>query len=79
MNTPLCKLCSLIAGTISLIFVSFTSSMAGEVISSVTPQGNTFIISRDDATGPCVAYYRTVDGSAIGGVHYIETSGEIAF
>ena len=78
MNTPLCKLCSLIAGTISLIFVSYTSAMAGEVI-SVIAQGNTFIISRDDATGPCVAYYRTVDGSAIGGVHYIETSGEITF
>lgn len=47
---------------------------------SVTNSGNTFTITRSDGTdGAQTVYYRTVNGSAIGGTHFEHKAGSVTF
>ena len=50
-----------------------------DVIKDVTVSGNTFTITRTDASAPTIVYYRTVDGSALGGVHFKHQSDWLYF
>lgn len=47
---------------------------------SVTSSGNTFTITRSDGTdGAQTVYYRTVNGSAVGGTHFVHQAGSVTF
>lgn len=47
---------------------------------SVTSNGNTFTITRSDGTdGEQTVYYRTVNGSAVGGTHFVHQAGSVTF
>lgn len=47
---------------------------------SVTNSGNTFTITRSGGTdGAQIVYYRTVNGSAIGGTHFEHEAGSVTF
>lgn len=47
---------------------------------SVTNSGKTFTITRSDGTdGAQTVYYRTVNGSAIGGTHFEHKAGSVTF
>ncbi len=47
---------------------------------SVTNSGNTFTISRTGGTdGQQTVYYRTVNGSAVGGTHFTHKAGSLTF
>lgn len=65
----------------SMLFgVSWSSwAASSDVITSVTCQGNVFTITRSDASLPTYVNYRTLDGSAVGGVHFEHQSGRINF
>ncbi len=65
--------------TTSILLLSNIGSYASDVISSVTASGNTFTITRSDSKGPCRVYYSTQDGSAVGGIHYLDASGTLEF
>ena len=63
----------------ALLATSAVFGAASDVISSVTVSGTTFTIKRNTTTYPTRVYYRTCDGSAVGGVHYKEEAGYIDF
>lgn len=47
---------------------------------SVTNSGSTFTITRSDGTdGEQTVYYRTVNGSAVGGTHFVHQAGSVTF
>lgn len=50
-----------------------------DVIESVTVEGTTFTITRSDASAATFVNYRTLDGSAVGGVHFEHQSGRLYF
>ena len=64
------------------ILLGISSSLwaaQSDVIKSVTVNGNTFIVERSDASTATVVNYRTLDGSAIGGIHFEHQSGRLYF
>ena len=63
----------------ALLVTSAVFGAASDVISSVTVSGTTFTIKRTTATYPTTVYYRTCNGSAVGGIHFQEASGSITF
>lgn len=63
---------------IVILFINILT-IASDIISSVSCSGNVFTITRADANGPCVAYYRTQNGSAVGGIHFIPVAGMLEF
>ena len=65
----------------ALLATSAVFGAASDVISSVTCASGTttFTITRSTTTYPTRVYYRTCDGSAVGGVHYAEAAGYIDF
>ncbi|MBP5723960.1 MAG: InlB B-repeat-containing protein [Bacteroidales bacterium] len=63
----------------ALLATSVVFGAASDVISSVTVSGTTFTIKRNTTTYPTRVYYRTCNGSAIGGVHFTETAGYVDF
>ncbi len=65
----------------ALLATSAVFGAASDVISSVTCASGTttFTITRSTTTYPTRVYYRTCDGSAVGGVHYAEEAGYIDF
>ncbi|MCQ2608585.1 MAG: InlB B-repeat-containing protein, partial [Bacteroidales bacterium] len=65
--------------TTILFFAGLTSAFAGDIISSVTCNGNVFTVTRDDANGPAIAYFRTQDLTALDGIHYIGATGFVEF
>ncbi len=62
-----------------LFWLSYTNAFAGDAISGVTCNGNVFTVTRTDANGPAIVYYRTQDISALDGIHYIGATGFIEF
>ncbi|MBP5584516.1 MAG: InlB B-repeat-containing protein, partial [Bacteroidales bacterium] len=67
--------------TFALLATSAVFGAPSDVISSVTCASGTttFTITRSTTTYPTRVYYRTCDGSAVGGVHYAEEAGYIDF
>lgn len=66
----------------SMLFGISWSSWAAEsdVIESITDIGSyNFVIKRSDASAATIVNYRTMDGSALGGVHYEQLSGQLYF
>ena len=65
----------------ALLATSAVFGAPSDVISSVTCASGTttFTITRSTTTYPTTVYYRTCNGSAVGGIHFQEKSGEITF
>ena len=63
----------------ALMIGSTAFAANSDVISTVTCSGTTFTIKRSTTTYPTRVYYRTCNGSAIGGVHFTETAGYVDF
>ncbi|MCQ2959442.1 MAG: ribosomal protein L7/L12 [Bacteroidales bacterium] len=68
-----------LVSVVALLFCSVGFAANSDIISSVTCSGTTFTIKRTTTTYPTTVYYRTVNGSAVGGVHFVAASGEITF
>ncbi|MBR0502164.1 MAG: T9SS type A sorting domain-containing protein [Paludibacteraceae bacterium] len=69
-------------GWLMAIFLSISSlcwAAQSDVIKSVTVNGNKFTVERADASAATVVNYRTMDGSAIGGIHFEHQSGRLYF
>ena len=63
----------------ALLVGSTAFGAASDEITSVTSSGTTFTIKRTTATYATTVYYRTCNGSAVGGIHFQEKSGSISF
>ena len=63
----------------ALLATSVAFGATSDEISSVTCSGTTFTIKRTTATYATTVYYRTCNGSAVGGIHFQEKSGSISF
>ena len=65
------------------ILLGISSSLwaaKSDVITSVTAIGqDSFVVERADASAGTLVYYRTMDGSAVGGIHFEHTSGTLYF
>ena len=63
----------------ALLATSAVFGATSDEISSVTVSGTTFTITRSTTTYPTTVYYRTCNGSAVGGIHFQKASGSITF
>ena len=61
----------------ALLATSAVFGAASDEISSVTVSGTTFTITRSTTTYPTTVYYRTCNGSAVGGIHFTAQSGSV--
>ena len=61
----------------ALLATSAVFGAPSDVITEVTCSGTTFTIKRTTTTYPTTMYYRTCNGSAVGGVHFTAQSGSV--
>ncbi len=70
---------ALMVTALAVLTFCVANAASSDVISSVTCSGTTFTIKRTTTTYPTTVYYRTVNGSAVGGIHFQEAYGTINF
>lgn len=59
--------------------VSFGNTGNAGTFSVTNNQNNTFTVTLTDGQGEQIVFYRTVNGSAVGGTHFQHTSGVLVF
>lgn len=79
MKRKINKIFSMIIAAGFLFSGSQLMAANSDVVTSVTSKGLQFTITRSDASAATTVKYRTLDGSALGGVHFKHVAGELEF
>ena len=65
--------------TIAVLFLIFNAVADPDLFTVTVTGGNSFKISRDDASAASYVFYYTQSGSAVAGIHYTDVSGILEF